>query len=294
MRESTAKSIPIFLLRVMIIHTLTYILAGIFFSNVFHYRTVFELPVIQDFMLPYGEEAIVWGPYIQPLRGLIIGLILLPFRRLLENASFGWLYIWLLMAGIGIVASPVAAPGSLEGIIYTKLPLWFHFLGLPEVLLQTLVFSIFVHLYLRYPTGITKAMPPIFTVLLNALSGACFAFLGYVVISVLFALFNQVSITDKANFSLKIQGVFIAPFIVNFLFIYFLNSVRFTRDVHPILIFLIIWLVNSICVAVYQQFVFEGVNLVYALAAPILPAFIVALLAAPRRIRGNNRSIYFK
>ncbi|MBB6444042.1 hypothetical protein [Bacillus benzoevorans] len=293
MRETTAKSIPVFLIRVMIIHTLTYIVAGILASSLLDYRSVFELPIIGDYMVPYGEESVVWGPYIQPARGLIIGLVLLPFRRFLEKTGYGWFYIWMIMAGIGIVATPSAAPGSIEGIIYTKLPLWFHFFGLTEVLLQTLVFSIFVHMYLRYPTGIIKVLPPIFGIGLESFAGACFAFIGYALISILFAFINQVPITAEANMSLKVQGLFIAPFIANFLIIIFFKNMRFTREVHPIFTFLIIWLVNTISVAVYQQFILEGADLLYALAAPILPALIIVLIAAPRRIRGINRNIHF-
>lgn len=294
MRETTAKSIPVFLIRVMIIHTLTYMIAGILAASLLDYKSVFELPIIGDYMVPYGKESVVWGPYIQPVRGLIIGLVLLPFRPFLGNTRYGWFYIWLIMAGIGIAATPSAAPGSIEGIIYTKLPLWFHFFGLTEVLLQTFVFSIFVHLYLRYPTGITKVLPPIFGIVLESFAGACFAFVGYAVISILFALLNQVPITAEINMSLKVQGLFIAPFIANFLIIIFLKNMRFTRNVHPFITFLIIWLLNSICVAIYQQFILEGADLLYALAAPVLPALIVALIAAPRRTRGiNYRRFYF-
>ncbi len=294
MRETMAKSIPIFLIRVIIIHTLTYMIAGLVASSLFDYRAVYELPIIGDYMVSYGEESVTWGPFIQPVRGLIIGLALLPFRRFLGNTRYGWFYIWLIMIGIGIVATPTAAPGSIEGIIYTKLPLWFHFFGLTEVLLQTLVFSIFVHLYLRYPTGIKKVLPPIFGVVFESFAGACFAFMGYALISILFAFINQVPITAEANMSLKTQGLFIAPFIANVLIIIFLKTMRFTRDLHPIITFLIIWLLNSICVAVYQQFVLEGADWLYALAAPILPALIIALIAAPKRTSGlNKKRIYF-
>ncbi len=294
MRESTAKSIPIFLIRVIIIHTLTYMIAGILASSLFDYRAVYELPVIGDYMVSYGEESVTWGPFIQPVRGLIIGLVLLPFRRFLGNTGYGWFYIWLIMIGIGIAATPTAAPGSIEGIIYTKLPLWFHFFGLTEVLLQTFVFSIFVHLYLRYPTGIRKVLPPVFGVAFESFAGACFAFMGYALISILFAFINQVPISAEANMSLKVQGLFIAPFIANILIISFLKTMRFTRGLYPIIPFLIIWLINSICVAVYQQFVLEDADWLYAMVAPILPALIISLIAAPKRTRAIiNKRIYF-
>ena len=114
MRETMAKSIPIFLIRVIIIHTLTYMIAGLLASSLFDYRSVYELPIIGDYMVSYGEESVTWGPFIQPVRGLIIGLALLPFRRFLGNTRYGWFYIWLIMIGIGIVATPTAAPALLR------------------------------------------------------------------------------------------------------------------------------------------------------------------------------------
>jgi hypothetical protein len=41
-----------------------------------------------------------------------------------------------------MTSTALAAPGSTEGIIFTQLPLWFHFIGMPEILLQTLAFSL--------------------------------------------------------------------------------------------------------------------------------------------------------
>lgn len=42
-----------------------------------------------------------------------------------------------------------AAPGSIEGFIYTKLPLWYHLGYLPDILLQTLAFSVLLFTWER-------------------------------------------------------------------------------------------------------------------------------------------------
>ena len=42
---------------------------------------------------------------------------------------------------MGILGTPGPTAGSLEGMIYTRIPLWVQLRGLPEVLLQTLTFS---------------------------------------------------------------------------------------------------------------------------------------------------------
>jgi hypothetical protein len=56
----------------------------------------------------------------------------------------------LLLFGIGIMGTAGPAPGSLEGIIYTKLTFSEHLIGLPEVMLQTLLFSVLLFKWTQY------------------------------------------------------------------------------------------------------------------------------------------------
>ena len=35
------------------------------------------------------------------------------------------------------LGTPAAAPSSFEGVVYTRLPWWFHLVGLPEMLVST-------------------------------------------------------------------------------------------------------------------------------------------------------------
>lgn len=282
MKEETARSIPVFLFRVIAIHFVTYYFFGMLASRIFHYETTLSLPVIRDYMLGYGDASVLWGPLVQPARGLILGCALLPFRGFLAEKKYGWLYLWLLFVGIGILSTPAAAPCSIEGIIYTRLPLWYHLMGLPEILLQTLAFSTLVHLYLRYPAGIVQSMPPVFGTLLQSLAGASFAFIGYAVFSVLYALTAGVEINAEANLSLKVQGLFIAPFLLNFAAIAFLSMSKRFSGIRRTSIFLIIWSCNAALIAAYQQLVMGGANPLFAIAAPILPSMIVAAVASKK------------
>lgn len=72
MHERKASSIPVFLLRTTFIHTLTYFAAGILFSSILDYRRVLAEPVIRDYMVEFGSPAVGWGPWFQPLRGLVM------------------------------------------------------------------------------------------------------------------------------------------------------------------------------------------------------------------------------
>jgi len=282
MKEETARSIPVFLFRVIVIHFMTYYFFGMLASRVFHYEIILSLPVIRDYMLGYGDASVVWGPLVQPARGLILGCALLPFRGFLAEKKYGWLYLWLVFVGIGILSPPAAAPCSIEGMIYTRLPLWYHLMGLPEILLQTLTFSTLVHLYMRYPAGVVQALPAVFGTLLQSLAGACFAFIGYAVFSVLYALTAGVEINAEANLSLKVQGLFIAPFLLNFAAIAFFNMSKRFSGISRTNLFLIIWFCNAVLIAAYQQLVMGGANPLFVIVSPVLPSLIVAAIASKK------------
>lgn len=223
-------------------------------------------------MIEFGSGSTFWGPFVQPIRGLIIGLVLIPFRSFLAEAKYGWLYLWLIFVGIGILSTPAGAPCSIEGMVYTKLPLWFHFFGLPEILGQTLVFSVLLYIYMRYPRGIMDILPPAFSVVFQLLAGACFAFIGYAVVSILFAVVGNVDISAEANLSLKVQGIFILPLVFKFAIIMYSNLGKGLKNVKRETLFVIVWLINAVLLAVYQQIVLNGANPAYAVLAPVLPA----------------------
>lgn len=133
-----------FFIKVVIIHTLTYIIFGMIFSQFFDYATIYSLPNVATFMRGFDSPWIMVGPFLQPVRALVFTIVLYPFRERIRTSKLGWLMLWGLFLGIGIIATPSAAPGSIEGLIYTELPFIFQMIGLPEVILQTLTFSFFL------------------------------------------------------------------------------------------------------------------------------------------------------
>ncbi len=273
-----------FVLRVTLVHTLTYVVVGALAANLLDYRGAFERPVVRDYMVAFGSAPVFWGPVAQLVRGLVIGLTLLPLRDFLKDTNRGWLYLWLLFVGIGIVSPPAAAPSSLEGLVYTRLPGWYHLFGLPEMLAQTLLFSLLVHRDLRRAAG--AALPTASGRVVRALVGACFAFIGYAVVSTVFALLAGADVRAESNTSLKTLGLFAAPFVLNFAL---LSSSLGTsvhnsaRNLPPAALFSLVFLANAAALLVYQALVLGGVNAVYVLAAPLLPAAVVAALLARQR-----------
>lgn len=133
-----------FVIRVTFIHCMTYVLCGIIFSALFHYDELYQQGTIKYFMRPVDSFSTLLGPAFQTVRGLLFGFILLLFKDNILLQKHGWLKLWAIIAGLGIVNTPGPAPCSIEGIIYTQLPLEFHIKGAPELLIQTLLFSYLV------------------------------------------------------------------------------------------------------------------------------------------------------
>jgi len=102
-------------------------------------------------MRPISSSWVAAGPALQVIRGLIFAVALYPFRSVFLSGRQGWLKLWGLLVGLAIFSTAGAAPGSVEGIIYTKIPLGSQLIGLPEVLLQTLAFSLLITTWHMHP-----------------------------------------------------------------------------------------------------------------------------------------------
>lgn len=97
------------------------------------------------------EPLVMAGPLFQPLRGLIFGVAFFILRRSFFIQDRGWLRMWAVLVCLGILGTFGPAPASVEGMIYTTLPLRLQLTGLPEVLLQALLLSFIVFYWVRNP-----------------------------------------------------------------------------------------------------------------------------------------------
>lgn len=264
----------------MFAHAITYFAVGLIAAAVFDYQDLFTQPVIRDFMRPFGSVAVVVGPVVQLARGLIIAAVLLPFRFVLAG-RLGWLWLWLLFVGIGILSTPAAAPGSLEGAVYSQLPWWYHLIGMPEMLVQTLLFSILTALIARHPNGVLAALPRAADRAVRALVVACLSFVGYAVVSVVFALTSGVAIGSGDNLSPAVQGVFVIPFLANGVIAFVASPARepWRRAVAS----LTSYGVGAAAILGYQAVVFGSAGLLYVALAPILPAVVLWVAIGPPR-----------
>jgi hypothetical protein len=148
--NTTKCSLTGLTLKSAVLHTVTYFLAGLVASNLFHYEGLFAIPSLAGFMRPYDDIWVMVGPLFQPLRGILFALVFYPLRGSLFNRKYGWLTIWGLLVIIGIFSTYGPAPASIEGLLYTQVPLWAHLRGLPEVLLQSLAYSLVLFYWVNH------------------------------------------------------------------------------------------------------------------------------------------------
>ena len=128
-----------------------YFLCGIAAYTLLDYKSLFETEGLSALMLPTSSHWVAAGPALNVLRGFVLALVLYPFRTVFLEEAGGWFKLWGLLAGLTVLSTSGPAPGSIEGMIYTKIPVLRQLLGLPEVLLQTLAFSWLLTAWHRKP-----------------------------------------------------------------------------------------------------------------------------------------------
>ena len=137
-RLPTARSI---IFKTVVTHTVTYFLAGVTAYLLFDYSTLIATTELRFSMRPLTDPMVMAGPAFQPVRGLLFGCVFYLLREPFFGRRNGWLVMWAVLVAIGILGTFGAPPGSLEGVIYTVLPLSLHLTLLPEVLVQSFLLS---------------------------------------------------------------------------------------------------------------------------------------------------------
>lgn len=162
-----------FIWRVTVVHVVTYFLAGLFFSQLFNYTALFNTEILSVYMRPTSSPWIAAGPALNVFRGIMFGIILWFFKDSFFETKNGWLKLWVIFIGFAILGTAAAAQGSFEGMIYSRLPLRLHLSGMPEVFIQTGMFSVLLSYWNRKPGKIWNIImgPSVFLILLMSLAG---------------------------------------------------------------------------------------------------------------------------
>lgn len=138
-----------FSFRITACHMVTYMVAGIAAYTIMDYPSRFAEEC--SIMIPADSARVALGPALQVVRGLIFAVALFPFRRVFLDEERGWLKLWGLFLGLAILSTAGPAPGSVEGLIYTRVSAVEQILGLWEVIVQTLALSVLLVVWHRRP-----------------------------------------------------------------------------------------------------------------------------------------------
>jgi hypothetical protein len=280
-----AKGFLRFAGRVIVLHVATYLVFGFVFSSLLRYDALFQMDVIRDYMRSYESSmTAIIGPFLmQPLRGLLLAIAIWPLRGLLLEKRHGWLILWMLFVVFGILSTPAAAPSSIEGALYSKLPLWYHLIGLPEIMLQTLAFSFLLLAWEKQalkPAGSIEREHPALTELIKAVMAASFGWIGYAIggllsVALVQATTGTVVDTQAAATDMTLQFMFVVAFAVNVLCAFLLGRLWGAGRIRLWQIFALLWLVDSLVPLLYQSLLMSPPPLHMAALLGFFPALII-------------------
>lgn len=140
-----------FFWRVTSSHVISYFIMGLIASILLDYKEAFENPPMSYLMRSVDSPWVAAGPMLNVIRGFIFSVVLWFFKDSFLHKKYGWLKLWVLIVGLCILSTTGPAPGSIEGMIYTKIPIVDQLKGYFEVLPQTLLFALFLNYWYIKP-----------------------------------------------------------------------------------------------------------------------------------------------
>jgi hypothetical protein len=154
--------------RTCVVHTVTYFAAGLMAMALFDYTRRFQEPPLSLLMRPTSDPLVAGGSLFQPLRGVLFGLVFWLIRDSVFARPGGWLTAWAVVAIIGIVNPFGPAPGSIEGLIYTKIPISIQLAGLSEIVVQSLLLAVITCYWVNHPRKkwLTRTLVTLFPIVL--------------------------------------------------------------------------------------------------------------------------------
>jgi hypothetical protein len=137
--------------KTIVVHTVTYFFMGLLASTFLNYAERFARPEMACWMRQLDDPFIIVGPLLQPIRGLIFALAFFPLREILFGRKSGWLIMWWTLVALGILSTFGPAPASVEGMIYTVIPISEQLAGWLEVVPQALLLSVILFSWVNHP-----------------------------------------------------------------------------------------------------------------------------------------------
>lgn len=168
--ETQQTKFGTFFWRITAAHMVTYMIMGILAASLLDYQNLFENTLMSCFYRPFDSPWIASGPGLQFVRGLIFALALWSFKESFLHKKHGWLKLWGLLVGLSILSTAGAPPGSIEGFIYTKIPVTDQIIGYLEVVPQTGFFALIVCMWYNKPKALWNIISAILVVLIMLMS----------------------------------------------------------------------------------------------------------------------------
>jgi hypothetical protein len=137
--------------KTVIVHTVTYFGMGLLALTFLNYETRFAEPAVRLYMRQTNEPIVALGPALQFIRGILFALAFYPLREILFGRKNGWLVTWLLLVMLGVLATFGAAPGSVEGLLYTTFPVGLQLAGWLEIIPQAFLLSVILFYWVNHP-----------------------------------------------------------------------------------------------------------------------------------------------
>ncbi|MBN1889318.1 MAG: hypothetical protein JW850_15090 [Thermoflexales bacterium] len=138
-------------IKAIVVHTLSYFLMGILAFNFLNYAEGFASAQMACWMRQTNDPIVMAGVLFQPLRGLVFALAFYPLRESLFGRKNGWLVTWWILVALGILSTFGPTPGSIEGMIYTVIPIPGQLTGWLEVVPQALLLSVGLYYWVNHP-----------------------------------------------------------------------------------------------------------------------------------------------
>jgi hypothetical protein len=136
--------------KTIIVHSVSYMLMGIIASTYLNYKEAYAVSYMACWMRQFGDPLLTAGPLFQPLRGVVFALAFYPLREVLFNKKYGWAVMWWLLVAIGILSPFGPPPGSIEGMVYTVIPIAEQVRGYLEIIPQAFLLAVGVTYWVNH------------------------------------------------------------------------------------------------------------------------------------------------
>jgi hypothetical protein len=149
--ETPRPTLVAVILKTIVVHTVTYFIVGIIVFNLLDYPTRFAEPIVRELMRSTDDPLVMAGSLFQPIRGLLFAIVFYLLRDVFFARKHGWLILWITLAFLGIFSPFGPVSGSIEGMVYTRLPISGQLVGLIEVLAQSFLLAAVTFYWIRHP-----------------------------------------------------------------------------------------------------------------------------------------------